>query len=198
MKNSLRIILLFSIFYISNVNASDSEIGISFKTISTQELKHMLNDNNVELIDVRSTEEFLAKHVVEARNIPLSILDQNQLCNKENKIVLQCASGTRSTLAAKKLKASNPNLDIYILSDGIDNCEKFGHNIVKNVSSEKLPIMRQVQIIAGSIIVLGVILTIFVSKSFLIVPLFVGSGLIFAGISGWCGMAKLLALMPWN
>jgi Protein of unknown function (DUF2892) len=27
---------------------------------------------------------------------------------------------------------------------------------------------------------------------------FVGAGLVFAGVSDWCGMARLLALMPWN
>jgi hypothetical protein len=26
----------------------------------------------------------------------------------------------------------------------------------------------------------------------------VGAGLTFAGISGFCGMARLLAVMPWN
>jgi hypothetical protein len=27
---------------------------------------------------------------------------------------------------------------------------------------------------------------------------FVGAGLVFAGVTGFCGMARLLALMPWN
>jgi hypothetical protein len=26
----------------------------------------------------------------------------------------------------------------------------------------------------------------------------IGAGLIFAGLSGWCGLAKLLGAMPWN
>lgn len=191
-------ITLFVNAFCFNIYASEVRRESVLTKITTQELKDMLKSGDIELIDVRSTEEFLSKHVEEARNIPLPILDLTQIYNKNNKIVLQCASGARSTLAAKKLKSLEPNLDIYILNDGINSCEKSGHNIVKNSTEDKLPIMRQVQIVAGSIIVLGAILTIFVSKAFIIIPLFVGSGLIFAGISGWCGMAKLLALMPWN
>jgi hypothetical protein len=47
-------------------------------------------------------------------------------------------------------------------------------------------------------VVLGVLLGWFVSPWFLALSLFIGSGLVFAGVSGWCGMAKLLATMPWN
>jgi len=60
-----------------------------------------------------------------------------------------------------------------------------------------IPVMRQVQITAGSLVVLGVALAA-VSPWFLALSAFVGCGLVFAGATGWCGMAKLLALMPWN
>ena len=58
--------------------------------------------------------------------------------------------------------------------------------------------MRQVQIVAGSLVVLGIVLGLWISPPFLAVSAFVGAGLVFAGSTGWCGMAKLLALMPWN
>ena len=58
--------------------------------------------------------------------------------------------------------------------------------------------MRQVQIVAGSLVALGVALGVLVSPWMLILPAFVGCGLVFAGVSGWCGMARLLAVMPWN
>ncbi len=58
--------------------------------------------------------------------------------------------------------------------------------------------MRQVQITAGSLVVIGVVLGLVVTPGFLAIPAFIGSGLVFAGASGWCGMAKLLARMPWN
>ena len=63
---------------------------------------------------------------------------------------------------------------------------------------QPIEIMRQVQITAGGLVFLGVILGVWVAPAFLGLSAFVGAGLMFAGISGWCGMAKLLALMPWN
>jgi hypothetical protein len=58
--------------------------------------------------------------------------------------------------------------------------------------------MRQVQITAGSLVALGTALGWFVSPWFLILSGFVGCGLMFAGLSGWCGMAMMLGRMPWN
>jgi rhodanese-related sulfurtransferase len=61
-----------------------------------------------------------------------------------------------------------------------------------------LPIMRQVQIAAGSLVLLGLVLAVLVSPWFMALSAFVGAGLIVAGISGFCGMANLLLHMPWN
>jgi hypothetical protein len=61
-----------------------------------------------------------------------------------------------------------------------------------------LPIMRQVQIAAGSLVLLGVVLAVLVSPWFMALSAFVGAGLIVAGVTGFCGMANLLLHMPWN
>lgn len=45
---------------------------------------------------------------------------------------------------------------------------------------------------------LGLLLAFFISPWFALLSAFVGCGLMFAGITGWCGMAHLLAIMPWN
>ncbi|MDH3663098.1 MAG: DUF2892 domain-containing protein [Alphaproteobacteria bacterium] len=58
--------------------------------------------------------------------------------------------------------------------------------------------MRQVQIGAGALVVLGVLLTVMVSPWFMLLSGFVGAGLMLAGITGYCGMTDLLARMPWN
>lgn len=58
--------------------------------------------------------------------------------------------------------------------------------------------MRQVQITAGSLVLTGVLLGLFVAPGFFGLSAFVGAGLIFAGVTGWCGMANLLRVMPWN
>jgi hypothetical protein len=55
-----------------------------------------------------------------------------------------------------------------------------------------------VQITAGSLVLIGVILGFAVSPWFFALSAFVGAGLTFAGISGTCAMASLLTVMPWN
>ena len=69
---------------------------------------------------------------------------------------------------------------------------------MKEDKSQPLPLMRQVQIVAGVLILLGVALGYAFSSGFFLLSAFVGAGLTFAGITGFCGMARLLALMPWN
>jgi len=64
--------------------------------------------------------------------------------------------------------------------------------------SQPLPLMRQVQIAAGGLILLGVVLGYGFSSGFFLLSALVGAGLTFAGITGFCGMARLLAVMPWN
>ncbi len=61
-----------------------------------------------------------------------------------------------------------------------------------------LPLMRQVQIAAGSLVLLGLILSQTVAPAWIFHTWFVGAGLVFAGVSGFCGLARLLAVLPWN
>jgi hypothetical protein len=61
-----------------------------------------------------------------------------------------------------------------------------------------LELQRQVQIAVGTMILAGFALAWLVSPWFLALPLFAGAGLVFAGLTGFCGMARLLAAMPWN
>lgn len=61
-----------------------------------------------------------------------------------------------------------------------------------------LVLLRQVQIVAGVLILFGVVLGSLVSPVFYGVSGFVGAGLLFAGVTGFCGMARVLALLPYN
>jgi rhodanese-related sulfurtransferase len=58
--------------------------------------------------------------------------------------------------------------------------------------------MRQVQIAAGTFLLIGALLGTFVTPAWFGLSAFVGAGLLFAGISGFCGMARLPMLAPWN
>ena len=198
------IAMIFGIFAINNVAFSSSKIEANssslktqeVKTVKAKELKQILDAGTVELLDVRNTDEFIEKHINGAKNIPLPILSLDQFNSGDKKVVVQCKSGKRGQSAYLKLKNLNPSLDLYNLEGGITEWEKEKFDVV--VISDKLSIMRQVQIVAGSLIVSGTLLGLFVSPALFIIPIFVGGGLIFAGITGWCGMANLLKYMPWN
>jgi len=61
-----------------------------------------------------------------------------------------------------------------------------------------MPIMRQVQVVVGFMVLLSSALAALVSPWFLLLTGFFGAGLLFAGLTGTCGMAALLGRMPWN
>lgn len=62
----------------------------------------------------------------------------------------------------------------------------------------RLSVLRQAQLAAGGMALLGFVLGTLVSPWWHALSGFVGLGLIQAGLSGSCGMALLLARMPWN
>ena len=84
-----------------------------------------------------------------------------------------------------------------MVEGGLDAWRKAGLTVALD-RSQPIDIQRQVQIGAGSLVVLGVVLGVLVHPGFLALAGFVGAGLVFAGVTGFCGMAKLLAVMPWN
>ena len=81
------------------------------------------------------------------------------------------------------------------LDGGISGWEKAGLP-VEHISST-IPLFRQIQIAAGSLVLIGVIGSAFWHPFFWL-SAFVGAGLVFAGISGFCGLGVLLSHMPWN
>jgi hypothetical protein len=63
---------------------------------------------------------------------------------------------------------------------------------------KRLSLERQVRIAAGSLAAIGGLLALLVNPLFAIRPAFVGSGLVFAGVTDTCGMAMLLSKLPYN
>jgi rhodanese-related sulfurtransferase len=110
--------------------------------------------------------------------------------------VFHCNSGNRTRQAAERLVAVGFE-QTYELEGGLVAWKQAGLPVVVDRRAP-LPIMRQVQIAAGSLVLLGVILAVLVSPWFMALSAFVGAGLVMAGITGFCGMANLLAHMPWN
>lgn len=87
--------------------------------------------------------------------------------------------------------------EAFVLAGGIDGWRRAGFPVATDRSAP-LEIMRQVQIAAGMLILIGALLGTLVAPAWFGLSAFVGAGLLFAGLSGFCGMARLLMLAPWN
>jgi rhodanese-related sulfurtransferase len=149
------------------------------------------------LVDVREADEFARRRVRGALNRPLSAFETAHLKIEPGwDVVFACRSGMRTAAHCDRLKASVEG-DAYVLQGGLDAWITAGLP-VEHDRKAPLEIMRQVQIVAGMLVLAGVALGVTVAPVFLILSAFVGAGLTFAGATGFCGMARLLALAPWN
>ncbi len=147
------------------------------------------------LIDVRTAPEFNSECInADCRNIPLNKIDTLDL-PKECEIILICASGNRSSRARDAL-AEQGYTNVYSLDGGLANWK--ANKLPTKQKEGVLPIMRQVQIAAGLLILTGALGSLLVAPPLIWLAVFVGAGLTFAGVSGWCGMALILGKMPWN
>lgn len=168
-------------------------------TLDVGEVHRALSSGNerVFLIDVREPSEYLKKHIPNAISIPLGDVSVDKLPDKYDKLIVHCLSGRRSEQACQKLLVEDPNLNIFSMVGGISAWEKNGFN-VSSQGKQMLPLDRQMQISAGAMVCLGSLLGYHVNPLWLLLSGFVGLGLMFAGITGHCGLIKILARMPWN
>ncbi len=167
---------------------------MSLPAIDAAHAKRLIEDGAV-LVDIREADEHAREHVPGARHQALSKLSTFDTAGAKA-VIFHCRSGARTAANAARL-AGAAGCQAYILQGGIDAWKKAGLPVATD-ARQPIEIMRQVQITAGSLVLLGVILGVWVAPAVLGLSAFVGAGLMFAGISGWCGMAKLLGLMPWN
>jgi rhodanese-related sulfurtransferase len=152
-----------------------------------------LADAGARLIDIRGRDEFARVHAPGAENCPLDELDAVE---GESPVVFLCRSGMRTAGNAAKL-ASCCHGEAYILEGGLDAWKAAGLPVEEDRDAP-LELLRQVQIAAGSLVLIGVVLGFLWSPVLFGLSAFVGAGLVMAGATGWCGLAQLLAIMPWN
>jgi rhodanese-related sulfurtransferase len=149
------------------------------------------------LVDIREADEYARRRVQGAVSQPLSRLHQARLkIEPEKEVIFACRSGMRTHANCERL-AARVGRPAYLLAGGLDAWAAAGLPVEED-SGAPLELMRQVQIAAGSLVLAGVILGFLVHPGFFGIAAFVGAGLTFAGVTGFCGMARLLALAPWN
>ncbi|MCQ8184320.1 rhodanese family protein [Parvularcula maris] len=164
-------------------------------SLSPSEARAKLAAGEAMLIDVRGADEFAREHVRGAASRPLAALKTGSVTEEKTPIFM-CRSGNRTEVHCADLSDASKGRG-YVLEGGIEGWKSAGLPTEKDRKAP-LEIMRQVQITAGLLVLLGVVLGTLTHPGFYGVAAFVGAGLTFAGASGWCGMAKLLGVMPWN
>lgn len=149
------------------------------------------------LVDIREPDEFRRRHVPGAISRPLSAVWSADLkIEPAGEVIFTCKSGTRTAAACGRLAEAVGGAAL-VLEGGVDAWVAAGLPIAED-KKQPIELMRQVQIAAGGLVLAGVALGLLVHPAFLGLAAFVGAGLALAGVTGFCGMAKLLALAPWN
>lgn len=168
------------------------------KAITPEEAAALLRDGGATLVDVREPDEHARERIPGAQNLPLSKLEEAELALHAGKPVLfHCRSGARTQGNAGRLAAKAGLVEAYVVEGGLEAWKRAGLPVAED-RRQPLELTRQVQIAAGSMVVLGVALGVVVAPAFYALAGLVGAGLVFAGVTGSCGLARVLRLMPWN
>lgn len=170
---------------------------MSMSKISPADLQRRLQADSAVLIDIREPAEYAREHIQGARLVPLSAIDSHDFDTQHGKAaVFTCRSGNRTAMNAARLLAKGFP-ETYVLDGGLDGWKRAGLPVHFNADAP-LDLQRQVQITAGGMALAGAVLAWLVSPWFILLSGFVGAGLMMAGMTGFCGMARMLAVMPWN
>lgn len=169
---------------------------MSITPLTPRQADHLIKQG-ARLIDVRSPDAYARMSIPGAHCIPLDQLPAANLNQAEQQaVIFHCQSGVRTQTHAAILAAS-VTAPAYVLQGGIDNWRKQGLPVNIN-RQQPLELNRQVQLVVGSAIAVSTLLGAGVSPWFHGVAGLIGLGLVLAGATGFCGMARLLQRMPWN
>ncbi len=168
--------------------------------LSPAEAKRMVDAGAV-LIDVREPDEFARERIPGAVNVPLSRFSPAEVketvrSRNAERAVLHCQAGVRSAQAAQAMLSAGDAVAHHV-AGGLNAWRSAGLGTSVD-RKQPISVMRQVQITVGLFVLLGTLAGAFVSPWLLIVPGFFGAGLLFAGVTGTCALAAVLAKMPWN
>lgn len=170
-------------------------------SVSVQELHRRREAGQpAELLDVRTPAEFTVAHVPGARLVPLDELDCAAFLQRRDPeaqpLYILCQSGGRARRAIEKFQRAG-FAGCVLVEGGTQAWLDAGLPVTRG-AGKVLPLLRQVQIIVGLLSALGAGLALAVHPWFAVIPLLLGGGLLFAGLTGFCGLALLLAKLPWN
>lgn len=166
---------------------------MSLPTISPTDAKRLI-DQGATLIDIRGADERAREHIPGSHHGPLAQL--TDFAGVGAPIIFHCRSGMRTASNAARLSDSVP-CEAYMLEGGLEAWKQAGLPVTAD-KSQPIELSRQVMIAAGTLVLVFVLLGAAVAPAFYLLAGLIGAGLVFGGVSGRCGMAKVLEIMPWN
>ena len=166
-------------------------------TVTPKEADALQRTGRAVIVDVREPDEI--RRVALSKYIPAPSSVVRADCFPPSvegvRMLILCQSGNRAGQVARALAAAG-RTDISVIEGGIKAWQAAGLAVTAGGGS--IPIIRQVLIVAGSMVAGFTALGVLVNPWFLAGAGFVGCGLAFAGLTGICPMAKVLGAMPWN
>jgi rhodanese-related sulfurtransferase len=177
--------------------ATGATVRGTVKGVDARTLHGWLAAGEVDLVDVREPSMHRAERIAGARSIPLAAVDPAALPGAAGrKLVFHCEIGKASATAAQRLVDAG-RADVYNLEGGLQRWKQAGLP-VEGDAGAPIPLIRQMQLVAGGLVFLGTVLGVTVSPWFLLLSGGVGAGLVFAGASGTCPMSAVLLRLPYN
>lgn len=165
--------------------------------IAPGELRQLIHENPaIRVLDVRTGGEFESMHIPGSFNVPLETLREHarELADVDQRVVLICQSGARAAEAEAKL-SENGKDTLQVLEGGMAAWEESGGDVVRG--EQRWGMERQVRLAAGSIVLAGVLGSVFVPKAKWLAA-GVGAGLTYSAVSNTCTMARVLSKLPYN
>ncbi|RLK25011.1 rhodanese-related sulfurtransferase [Micromonospora sp. M71_S20] len=167
-------------------------------TLDAVTLRELIESGHApRMLDVRTPAEFETAHVPGAYNVPLDVLREHReelRRHLDETVVLICRSGARAARAGQAL-AGVGLPDLRILDGGMTAWQAARGPVRRGTPRWELE--RQVRLVAGSIVLLSILGSVFVPGLKWVAGL-VGAGLTFAAVTDTCAMGMLLGRLPYN
>lgn len=162
-----------------------------------KEISEQVQSGECQVIDVREFPEFQAERIHNAKLVPLSSFEsQMDSIDHQRPVYLMCRTGNRAKQAADRL-VKKGFTDVHVVEGGMQAWT--GANLPVITGETKVwSLERQVRFTAGTLVLTGVLLGVFVWQPLVWLSAFIGAGLAFSAVTNTCGMAMVLAKLPWN
>ena len=169
------------------------------RRITADEAQKHVTDGDAVLIDTRHPAEHAYEHIVGAHLMPESDLHGEKLRELADgkPIILYCRTSRRTAATVDQLMSEGYGEVVHI-DGGLEAWKRSGHETISSPGAPRFSIIQQVQMTAGTMVLIGTLLGAFVDPAWLVLPVAAGAGIAFAGFTGLCFMANALERMPWN